>query len=659
MSTPYKMTINLNALNHLGINLYSNVPAVVSEIIANAWDADATEVHISITNDLSSVTITDNGIGMTRDDINDKFLNVGYEKRKNGESITAKGRKSMGRKGIGKLSIFSIANVAEVYSRKDGETNAFTMRVDDIKHSIESGEPAYAPEPIDNPTIKDDISTKIVLKSLKKGIHGLKDFLAKRIARRFGVLGEQHDFQVFINGKPVSISDRDYFHKLEYIWCFGTESEKYKTYCGDKLKESTILANTITIDTETYPVFGWLGLVEHSYELQEDNESINKITVLVRDKLAQEDILEEFGEGGIYTKYLIGEIYADFLDLDELDDIATSSRQKIIEDDPRYIALKGFLQEHLKTVQTKRAEYKETDGTKKALEYPSVKEWFSTLKGDTKKKAKKLFGKINQIETENLPAKAELFKQGVLAFEKLRHKETLDTLVDIELDQFEAYTKALADFDDFEALHYYEITSGRLKVIEIFNGKVDANVLEKHLQRYLFDHLWLLDPSWERGTQTPIMEEQVHKAFDEISEKLSDEEKNGRVDIRYQMASGKHIIIELKRASVKTTTFALQEQVDKYMKALRKQLATMKKEHEPIEAYCILGQDPINWDTPEEKEKGQKALKEHDIYIMNYKELVDSSYELYKEYLATKRETSKIQKILNDIEQELLEDTHS
>ena len=37
----YKMTISLNVLSHLGINLYSNIPAVLSEVVANSWDADA------------------------------------------------------------------------------------------------------------------------------------------------------------------------------------------------------------------------------------------------------------------------------------------------------------------------------------------------------------------------------------------------------------------------------------------------------------------------------------------------------------------------------------------------------------------------------------------------------------------------------------------
>ena len=46
--TKYEMSLSLNVLNHLGLNLYSNVPAVLSEAVANAWDADAEHVDVDI-----------------------------------------------------------------------------------------------------------------------------------------------------------------------------------------------------------------------------------------------------------------------------------------------------------------------------------------------------------------------------------------------------------------------------------------------------------------------------------------------------------------------------------------------------------------------------------------------------------------------------------
>lgn len=41
LKRPLVMRISISALEHLGMNLYSNTPAVVSEVVANAWDADA------------------------------------------------------------------------------------------------------------------------------------------------------------------------------------------------------------------------------------------------------------------------------------------------------------------------------------------------------------------------------------------------------------------------------------------------------------------------------------------------------------------------------------------------------------------------------------------------------------------------------------------
>lgn len=72
------MTLSLNLLNHLGINLYSNVPAVLSEIVANAWDADAQNVNIVIDKIAGTIIITDDGHGMDLDDINGKYLTIGY-----------------------------------------------------------------------------------------------------------------------------------------------------------------------------------------------------------------------------------------------------------------------------------------------------------------------------------------------------------------------------------------------------------------------------------------------------------------------------------------------------------------------------------------------------------------------------------------------------
>lgn len=66
------MSMSLNVLNHLGLNLYSNHPAVLSEVVAYAWDADAATVQITLDTVNETVVVTDDGLGMTLDDINSR-----------------------------------------------------------------------------------------------------------------------------------------------------------------------------------------------------------------------------------------------------------------------------------------------------------------------------------------------------------------------------------------------------------------------------------------------------------------------------------------------------------------------------------------------------------------------------------------------------------
>lgn len=143
MDNKFIMSLSLNVLNHLGINLYSNIPAVLSEIVANSWDADATRVDITISDD--EIVIKDDGCGMSAEDINNKFLYVGYQKREQSVESPKYNRKYMGRKGIGKLSMFSIAREVDVISKKKMidesgtsyfEVSGFRMNIDEITEVI-------------------------------------------------------------------------------------------------------------------------------------------------------------------------------------------------------------------------------------------------------------------------------------------------------------------------------------------------------------------------------------------------------------------------------------------------------------------------------------------------------------------------------------------
>jgi len=64
MTQGLTLTLDMNVLNHLGIGLYSSAPAVLTELVANAWDAEATEVHIDLDAGNRQIIMRDNGHGM-------------------------------------------------------------------------------------------------------------------------------------------------------------------------------------------------------------------------------------------------------------------------------------------------------------------------------------------------------------------------------------------------------------------------------------------------------------------------------------------------------------------------------------------------------------------------------------------------------------------
>lgn len=670
MSNPkYRMSLSLNILNHLGINLYSNIPAVLSEIVANSWDADATNVHITIDSD--TIEILDNGIGMNVDDINNKFLLVGYQKRELSTESPLYKRKYMGRKGIGKLSMFSIAREIDIISKKkntstDNDSNAYCalrMDINKIANAIRSEKgdsnlsTEYHPEEIavDSSLIPSQ-GTRIILRQLKKQTSSLtSEYIRKRIARRFSIIGS--NFQVFVNETEVTVADRNYFHKLNYIWYFGNESRKYADLCKNA-STKTRRDNTITVNGTPFSISGWIGTVENAGDLNDEDESLNKIVVLVRGKLGDEDILSDYSEGGLYSKYLIGEIHADFFDEDRYEDMATTNRQEFRKDDDRYIALKSFIQNELKNIQSQWTTLRNASGEKKALELlPSIKIWLNNLKGDDKKYAQKMFGKINQIVTDDDKRK-DILQYSILGFEKLKYSKHLSSIDQLTPDNFRAFPdlfqSVVTGLDDIEATLYYQIIKERIDVISAMKKiTIDEDSLEKIVQKHLFNHLWLLDPSWERVDGTEYMEKSVLNALNSQFESLSEEERKGRLDLGYRNAAGKHIIIELKRAARVVSLDELVKQVNKYNSALKKVLHNDEGTNYSFEILFVVGKPIDNNYSAEHRQLVADVLKPLYSRIIMYQDLLENAYRSYKEYLDASQETQPLVEMFSEIEKAL------
>ena len=671
----YQMNISNTVLYHLGINLYSNVPAVLSEVVANSWDADATNVRIKIEKDI--ITITDDGHGMTLNDINDKYLLVGYPRRIHNEAVTDRyKREVMGRKGIGKLSLFSIAETVRVETFKKGEgnkedeRNGFVMSKQAIDNHIEGkNEQPYEPEPLSESDMEiTEEGTRIVLTDVKKRItKAHANYLRKRIARRFSIIAED-TFNVFVDGEPVKITERDYFHKIQFLWHYGEDSEKYTELCNNlenpehrEEKDATIeVTDEDNIENLTGSVKGWIGTVRKPNELTDTNvdgekdvnENLNKIIIMVRGKLAQENILDDFRQSGFYTKYLIGEIHADFLDMDNLDDIATTSRQEIIKDSRRYEALKTWMKNELFHIRDQWDEWRSEIVKTEVYQIPAIKAWFDELKPTERKQAESLFSKIGKVHFDNDENRNQLYIHTALAFEKLLYKGVLDKLEKLSIDNLPLFMEIVGNIDDYEASLYYQIIKERLSLISTLRDKIEGNAFERVIQKFLYDHLWLLDPSWDQAAGTTYMEQNVKNEFDQIGTKLTSTEKKGRVDIKYRATSGKHIIIELKRPNIRLNEATLVTQVDKYKRALVKLLDEAEIK-EPVEVVCIIGEPLTDWDTPQNREISRRAMAERSIRVVTYKKLIHDAYLIYHDFLEKRQEAGRAYRLIKNIETEV------
>lgn len=650
-STPskrFRMTVGLNVLNHLGINLYSNIPAVLSELVANAFDADASRVRINIESTNDVITVTDDGVGMTPEEVNGRFLYVGYVKRLDTANpmatITPKGRKPMGRKGIGKLSVFSIAREVEVHTAKDGKRSGFVMRLDDIQRTIgqEGGDVIYYPEEIPEEDVRVTAGTMLVLRDLKKQANKTAAHLKKRLARRFSLTGKMTGFTIEVDGQPIGLEDRDYFRKIQFIWTLGPESAWAATAAENAVAKK-VLPNIVNPEApphEQLKVSGWIGTVDRPAELEDDNV----IVLLARDKLIQEDVLAQFQEAGIYANYIVGELNADFLDEDDEDDIVTSDRQRIKEDDPRYALLKTWLNDHvIATVRKEWTELRRKEGIRKARANPVLAEWLGQYKGDLKDKAETMLAKIETFKFQDEDGKKELLKASVLAFERLALRQSISRLETLETqEEFETLAHLFADIDELEAAHYYQIVKTRLEVLKKFEHILPGSK-ERVVQDYLFNHLWLLDPSWERASTNKRVEESVGREFDAVTDKLTPEQRAGRLDIRYKTAAGKHIIIELKRYDRAVGIFELSAQVNKYISALRTCLREQYQENDPnIEAICIIGSAPID-----EDDSNRDVLKSMRARYITYDVLISQTQESYAEYLEKEKELQRIERLVD------------
>jgi histidine kinase/DNA gyrase B/HSP90-like ATPase len=663
---PYEMTVDLSVVESLGINLYSNAAAVLTELVANAYDADATCVKITWKQTGGKIVVSDNGTGMTKAELNGRFLKVGYKKRVAEGGISSRFKRPfMGRKGIGKLSVFSLATKVTVYSTPNGDSNGFRIDVPALEKAIKAGK-TYYPTEVKVPSNYRDRGTYILLDNLKSKRADLTAAaLRKRLARRFDVLTQTPEnkggFYIDVDDKPITYADRQELKKLEFIWEFGKRA--LPAHALPKDITHFPVDPGIVDKKENWKVTGWIGTAKRPTDLTDDEESgsLKNIIVLARKRPIQEGIVEKLDFSRIFGNYVTGQIEADFLDLDGgYDDIATSDRQRLIEDDERVVKLQKFLRQFFVRAADEWSLARPKKEAKDALErYPKLRTWVDDRPDWQKPAAETMIGTIASIELEKKAEKDRiaLFRAGVLAFERIGLRKVADDLNNLGTLTATELLQLLGQQDSYEAGLWIDILRTRVEAIAQFRNLTQIDEKEKVLQQHLFSHLWLLDAAWERATGSPRMEQDLRRvkpglfATDPTGNKIK-----GRLDIRYASAGGRHVIVELKRYSVKVDVDELADQGLKYYNALRSILKKQGRQDEQIEIIFVLG------DVPGTKGAGKLTPKDYTAgrfepfdgrYVL-YDQLIENANRQYEDYLNASDKAKALDDLLR-----ALDDTES
>jgi hypothetical protein len=127
MDWPKHISVDKRIVQVLSGSTYENFPKAVREIVTNSYDADATEVRITCDEVKQTLTVSDNGTGMSENDLDLYFRIAGRHREKTPQ--TKSGRDIVGQFGVGFLSIFPFCNEFRIESKRKGAEEVVFARI--------------------------------------------------------------------------------------------------------------------------------------------------------------------------------------------------------------------------------------------------------------------------------------------------------------------------------------------------------------------------------------------------------------------------------------------------------------------------------------------------------------------------------------------------
>ena len=344
--------ISLSVLNHLGRKLYRSFITVLGEAISNAWDADAPNVYIYVDKEKNNMCIKDDGQGMTEDDFQNRFLKIGYSKRKEGKLSPIKKRPFIGRKGIGKLALLSCAERITIISKvSGGKYIGGTIDNSGLDQAI-TDDLTPKEYPLEDWTLEEfgahvsdhKQGTIILFENINEGIKHSLAFLKKTIALYFRFSLLDKSFNIFLEDEPITISCLDDLAmKTQFLWTINDIADPFVKHLKSIFTRDRNESKQLKAPSN---VKGFIASVEKPRDLKitTTDERVG-VDLFVNGRLREKDVLKHIPTARLVESYIYGQIHCD--DLDDDIDRFTSSREGIVADDPKFKKLLEVLKDKI------------------------------------------------------------------------------------------------------------------------------------------------------------------------------------------------------------------------------------------------------------------------------------------------------------------------
>jgi len=446
-------------LEKISGNIVHDPDFALTELVANAWDAGATEVNIKLPLELGEgFSITDNGHGMTRPEFEKRWMCLGYNRSKH-QGVTVEfppdlqgNRKAFGRNGIGRHAMFCFSDTYFVETTKNGRKNCVQIRLSNGSNpweivSINESKASYH-----GTTLSCSVDRHLA------DIPHSKELLAARFF---------HDplFSVFVNDEKLSLESHPGVSEPEII-----EVDDFGQIC------------VTTIDSQKNARTNYL----QGFTFRVNNRLVGEPSWII-DPYTPIDGRTNFGKRFSFL------VECDFMQEDALES-DWSQFKKGAKRFSLFRVLNEFVLKKYRSFSLERIEETKKDAYQNNIE--SIKELPDNQQFEVE-------NFVSNIVQNDPMIEADALSKVLTSFISLQNTRTgkslLEKLATFSMDDYEALDRLLSEWSIQDALVVLEEVDRRISIIrtiEVLSAKDDTDELHT-LHPLVSKSRWLFGPEYE------------------------------------------------------------------------------------------------------------------------------------------------------------------